>query len=409
MNLTMRVAFLTHYTALYGANRSLLNLIDGLKGYDVEPHVVVPKEGDITQALRHRQVPVAILPIQWWVYAQHFDSNLLKYLYQRLRWQYHAAKRLRINLHILPALTKQLAIWDIDLVYTNSAVIPIGTWAAKRLQLPHIWHLREFVDLDYNCHHDWGKQIFSYFLHGADAQISISKAIQAYFFAEPPPKTVHVIYNGIASINQFDRLYQQAQEANPSNSAYTFAIVSLIHPNKGQETAIKALAKLAKRHPAVRLLVVGNGNPEPLKALAQKLNIADKVEFWGHIKDPYQAYLAADAVLMCSTNEGMGRVTVEAMAACRPVIGFNQAGTSEIVDHEQTGLLYRGGYEELAACMQSLLENPTWARQMGENGWNIARRNYSVESYASQVHRVLVLVTNNKTAKFRRSHFKNIS
>jgi len=36
----MRDAFITHYSALYGANRSLLNLIDGLRRYDVVPHVV---------------------------------------------------------------------------------------------------------------------------------------------------------------------------------------------------------------------------------------------------------------------------------------------------------------------------------------------------------------------------------
>jgi glycosyltransferase involved in cell wall biosynthesis len=95
--------------------------------------------------------------------------------------------------------------------------------------------------------------------------------------------------------------------------------------------------------------VVGEGKIDQLKALAHDLGVADRVEFWGYIDDPYKAYLASDAVLMCSKNEAMGRVTVEAMSACRPVIGYDQAGTSEIIEHGRTGLLYRGGPEALAS------------------------------------------------------------
>ena len=391
----MKIAFITHYTSLYGANRSLLNLIDGLLKYGVESYVVVPEEGDITQELRDRKISTAILPIQWSVASKNFSRNIFKHIYYRLRWQYCAAKRLKTNFYLLPALLKQLRTWEVDLIYTNSAVISIGAMAAQRLKLPHVWHLREFLDLDYNLHYDWGKSIFRFFINRANAQIAISKAIKTYFFPNSPPKTAHVIYNGVALVTQFDLLYQQVQAQNQSDSVYTFAIVGLVHPNKGQKTTIKALAKLAESYPAVRLLIVGHGNTESLKVLAQELNIANKVEFWGHISDPYQAYLAADAVLMCSANEGMGRVTVEAMATCRPVIGFDRGGTSEIIEHEQTGLLYKGSHEDLAACMQQLIENPTWGKQMGENAWNVARQSYSVEYYASQVYQVLVSVLNN--------------
>jgi glycosyltransferase involved in cell wall biosynthesis len=137
---------------------------------------------------------------------------------------------------------------------------------------------------------------------------------------------------------------------------------------------------------------VGQGNDARLRELAIELNIQNNVEFWGHIDDPYKAYLEADVVLMCSKNEGMGRVTVEAMAACRPVIGYDNAGTSEIVRHEQTGLLYQGGFEELAVQMKRCVENPDWGRQIGENAWQFARNEYSVETYAKNVYKVLLSV-----------------
>jgi len=63
---------------------------------------------------------------------------------------------------------------------------------------------------------------------------------------------------------------------------------------------------------------------------------------------------------MCSTNEVMGRVTAEAMSACKPVIGYDNAGTSELIDQRYTGLLYRGGVENLAETMKEAVDNPIW-------------------------------------------------
>ena len=92
---------------------------------------------------------------------------------------------------------------------------------------------------------------------------------------------------------------------------------------------------------------------------------------------------------MCSKNEGMGRVTVEGMSACKPVIGYDNAGTSELIEHEHTGLLYSHGHEELASNMLCILENPEFGYKMGENAWQIARRKFTIESYADCVYRVL--------------------
>jgi glycosyltransferase involved in cell wall biosynthesis len=119
------------------------------------------------------------------------------------------------------------------------------------------------------------------------------------------------------------------------------------------------------------------------------LAVADRVEFWGFVPDPERAFLEADVALMCSRNEAMGRVTAEAMATCRPVIGYDRGGTSEMIDHDRTGLLYRGGTEALAACMARYVTAPELAWQHGQAGWHVARRRHSTEAYAAQVAEVL--------------------
>lgn len=396
----MRIAFITHYTSLYGANRSLLNLMDGLQKFGVTPYVIVPEVGEITQVLSDRKIPFAIIPLQFWISIDKEQCFLPKPLDRFLRSKYNAVKHLWRNLRLLPNLIECLKEWEIDLIYTNSGVTPIGALAANKLKIPHIWHLREFIDLDYNFRHDWGKSIFCYFFRQASAQIVVSKALGSHFFADSLPKTLHTIYNGVASTSYFDQLYQQVQtevQLEPQlDKVYTFAIVGRVHPNKGQDTAIKALAQLVSQYPEVRLLIAGNGNLKPLESLVQELDIENKVEFLGYIDDPYQVYTAADAVLMCSPNEAMGRVTVEAMAACCPVIGYDNGGTSELIDHRETGLLYQGDEAELAKYMLQLVENQKWSQKLGQNAFFNARERFSIESYAQSVYDVIQDVSMSK-------------
>lgn len=81
----------------------------------------------------------------------------------------------------------------------------------------------------------------------------------------------------------------------------------------------------------------------------------------------------------------MGRVTAEAMSCGRPVIGFDAAGTSELISHGRTGLLYRDGEAGLADAMAHYLTTPADALTHGEAGWVLARVRHTTEGYARQV------------------------
>ncbi len=389
---SLKVAFISHYTKLYGANRSLLNLIDGLAKYNVISYVITPAEGELTTALEHRNINFAVIPFRWWVgnYKAKKISFSLKLLKNKIRPSYHKIKRLMTNLKLIPKLAEQLRRWEIDIIYTNSTVIPVGALVASYMNLPHVWHLREFCDLDYNFQFDWGKFFSEFLISKANAKICISNAICSHFFLGSNLTNTYIIYNGVAFQKQFERWYDLAKNKTNYREIYTFALVGLININKGQEIAIRAIGYLFNYlEIKAKLILAGAGKTEHLKELAKNMGVLEYIEFWGHIDNPYEAYLASDAVLMCSKNEGMGRVTVEAMSACRPVIGYDNAGTSELIKNQHTGLLYQGGYQELAKAMKQFIENPEWARQLGINAWHTARENYTIEVYTKQVYEVL--------------------
>jgi glycosyltransferase involved in cell wall biosynthesis len=389
----MRVAFVTHYTDLYGANRSLLSLVDGLARRNVSCYAVSPAEGAVTDALRDRSVPVLVTPVAHWMTRRTAADGFSARVQEYASWRRRALRRLRANLRGIPALVRQLRQWNVDLVYTNSSVVPLGAVAAKLVGLPHVWHLREMGDLDYGLAHDWGECVFRLAVGSADAVIANSEAVRSHLLSGRTRERAHVIRNGVAWGAEFDRLRAVAQAQPAGSGTYTFALVGVIDPAKGQETAVKALAMVADCFPDVRLLLAGGGDTEDLRALADALGVVDRVDFLGYVEDPFTVYLAADAVLMCSRSEAMGRVTAEAMAACRPVVGRNSGGTPELIEHEHTGLLYDGAPESLAHCMIRFVEAPDWARQLGENGWRVGRDKYTIEAYSDAVFQILRSVT----------------
>jgi len=394
------VTFVTHYASLYGANRSLVNLLEGLREHDVLPHVLVPRVSDaadgldVTHALRSRGIEVTPGPVVWWLSRRPqrvLGQSSREYAAALVRWRRERLNCWAQSLRELPGFVRRFE--RSALIYSNSAFTQTGAIVAALLRRPHVWHLREFCDDDYGYTFDLGKRLSHRVIRRAEGRVAISEAIRNHYSDAAGAAPIALIRNGIASKPEFERLRRRAEQEPSGADAsrpYVFAMVGLVRPStKGQDVAIRAFALLARDMPQVRLLIAGNGDTTAVRSLAASLGVGEKVDFWGHISDPYRAYFASDATLMCSRREGLGRVTIEAMSACRPVIGFDSAGTHELIVEEQTGLLYRQGAEELANCMKRLVSNRAWARQLGVNGWHVAREKYSTELCARQVHEVL--------------------
>ena len=371
----MKVAFVTHYSNLYGANRSLLCLIDGLTKYGVKPYVLAPHEGPITKELSHRGIPFCTIPFKRWM-SQNW-------------WK--APGRLGVNLAMLPFLVRRVGQWNVDLIHTNSSVTPVGALLAEILLLPHTWHVREFGDRDFGLSYDWGAELSHALMSRADATVAVSKAVRRHVLSDVSAPC-HVVYNGVISHEHLEQLGEEGGGGNNVSSPYTFAIVGRISPEKGQKQALRALHRLKQEGVEARLLIAGDGASEyvqALRRLCESLNLGREVSFLGYVFNPFDVYQQANVVLMCSPHEAMGRVTAEAMAAARPVIGYNSDGTAELIEHGRNGLLYDGSDADLTSCMQRLTKDPEQARVLGNNGRKEAQKNYTNEVYARHIFKIL--------------------
>ncbi|MDD4042919.1 MAG: glycosyltransferase family 4 protein [Anaerolineaceae bacterium] len=379
----MNILFISHHDNFQGSSRSLMSLLEGLQELGVVPFVVNPRESLFTEALRAKGIHCAILPVPWWVSAKTLSCKK-KVEHTRVIWQ------------SVSALQEVIKDWKIDLVYTNSSVTPIGLLAARKKKVPHIWHIREYFDLYFGWRYIFPAWFSKKIFRGSDAIICHARGIQQHYFPSFPAN-VYQVYNGVASIPELEsRLQIRLSMAGKQD--FTFAMLSNINPKKGQEFAIRALAKLRDEGLPVKLLIVGNGIANYVNHLQQTVvdfQLTDCVTFTGLVDDPFPYYFSADCVLICSDFEALSRVGLEAMSTALPVIGKNSGGNPEVIADGETGFLYNT-FDELVEAMLRLAQNPTLGQKMGLAGWQRAKDMFNIEDYAANVYKVIQLVMDNR-------------
>lgn len=113
-------------------------------------------------------------------------------------------------------------------------------------------------------------------------------------------------------------------------------VVSDVYVQKNVHTLIRALARVRKHHPGIRLLVAGRlvdaDYHRELVALAEDSGVADSVVFLGG-QPPAELvalYRRCTVFIFPSTVETFGNPLVEAMACGAPVICSNSAAMPEV-------------------------------------------------------------------------------
>ena len=159
--------------------------------------------------------------------------------------------------------------------------------------------------------------------------------------------------------------------------------VGRLSGQKGLEHLIHALAQMRTD---AKLDVVGDGPARAaLEGIAAERGVANRVRWLGQIRQPDLAslYRKASALVVPSTDEGLGMVAIEALLCETPVVAFDSGGLRDIIQHDKTGLLVtRGDRAALAQAIDSLMENDGRGRDLGKAGRLYALAAFAPESSA---------------------------
>jgi glycosyltransferase involved in cell wall biosynthesis len=165
-------------------------------------------------------------------------------------------------------------------------------------------------------------------------------------------------------------------------TAQVIVCVARLRWEKGVDVLIDAMKHLSDL-PHLHLVVIGNGPAEDtLKGQAARAGT--NIHFPG-FQDDVHAWLAmADIVAMPSRRESFGRVTLEAMAAGRPIVATRTGGIPEgIVDGESGLLVPPDDARALAGALRALATEPDRAERLGAAARQRYESCYTIEHMAT--------------------------
>ena len=124
----------------------------------------------------------------------------------------------------------------------------------------------------------------------------------------------------------------------------------------------------------VQLAIVGDG--PYLEKMKQELE-GYPVVFTGYLSGDAlaAAYASSDLMMFPSTTDTFGNVVLESMACGTPALVSDVGGPSEIVHHNETGIVLPAGHQRRwLDAVENLLGDPTRLQRMSKNARDYAER-----------------------------------
>ena len=173
------------------------------------------------------------------------------------------------------------------------------------------------------------------------AAIAVSEQLkaEATAFAPAVRDKIFVIPNGV----DIERIKRKPGFESPRDY---ILFIGRLEPVKDIETLIEAFDRISADAPELDLLVAGSGSLEAkLAGEVVQRGLANRIVFLGDQKhsDAYALIKGSRLLVLPSFSEGCPVVLLEALAAGKIAIASNVKGTSEIIQHEVNGLLFRRG------------------------------------------------------------------
>lgn len=168
-------------------------------------------------------------------------------------------------------------------------------------------------------------------------------------------------------------------------------IVGDVVPYKGHIFLFRALPELVRRFPGLRVIVVGRFHRK--EACTRKLRrfqlengLERHVRWIGRRDNMHMVLSGVDVVAVPSLVESMGMVAVEAMSAGRPVVAARTGGLTDLVFHEENGLLVPpADPHSLADALTRLLSDDKLSKELADNGREWVRANLDPETLTRQI------------------------
>lgn len=381
------VLFLSHSSELNGAELMLLDLIKAIDHTKFQLSLVVPRHGPLLEKADKYQCKSLIIPMKW---------NLTE---RAGIWKQPLSRAL--NMRSTRKIARIAMEKKIQLIFSNSAAIFSGAYAAKKLNIPHVWSIHEILSGDQPVlHYLWGSKKLANLISGMSCSVMVNSLASRRIFKGH--SNIRVVHNGF----HFDSgIFRERKEAKKKLGLkpedITLGIIGKIYPGKGQKEVILAVERLCRSFPSIKLFVIGavkdNSYHRELKKLCRRDSLRSRIIFTGQVANVFHYLNAMDLLIAASRVESFGRTAVEAMAASTPVIALKTGGFTEIITHRRNGYLIDSTHPEtIKKAVEKLINDPVLTSRIVKNGLQTYKDNFSLKNHVRQVENIIDSCLNGK-------------
>lgn len=370
-----RILYLHAGAEMYGADKVLLDLINGLDKNKFEPHVILPNDGVLVDELKKIGVRVEVI-----------DYPILRRKFFNVKGIIQYIRSYRKHSKLIVDYVKKNKI---DLIHNNTTAVLQGIYVKKKCHIPLVWHVHEIIVRPKSV------SLFIQFLLNrfSDKIVAVSDSVAQHITMSKlvSRNKVITIYNGVDNTVFFDMNdYKLIREKfNISSNDIVVGMIGRINSWKGQNDFLTAMLPILNKNKNVVAFMAGSafeGEEWRVKELDERINssqYANRILRIDYYKNTNELYNLFDVFVLPSTNpDPLPTVVLEAMACGKPVVGYKHGGVCEMVVDNVNGLLSKpNDINKLSENISFLINDREKINEFGK--MSIARQKelFSLESY----------------------------
>ncbi len=204
--------------------------------------------------------------------------------------------------------------------------------------------------------------------------------VTKHFLQERYPSSKKARTMGVSDVNLENSdeniLLKRVQKIEEMDEKIVFGtIASLSVQYKGIDIALNMLSEISKKYTHFEYHILGEGDPEKYKTVADDLGIADKVFFDGTLPGG-EAVLDwldhIDIYLQSSITEGLSRALIEAMSRACPAVGSSVGGTAELLGDDM--MFHHRDTQRFYEITEALMHDKKWMIKVASDHFNRAKK-----------------------------------
>jgi lipopolysaccharide heptosyltransferase II len=266
---------------------------------------------------------------------------------------------------------------EIDIVHARSRAPAFSSFMAAHIcRTPFLT----------TCHGYYSRHLFSRVMGWGKFVIVPSNVVARHMINSfrVPRERIRLIPRGV----DLDKFSYISSNERHNKQEYSIGIIGRITPIKGHIYLIRAISKVARIAPNIKLYIIGNPPDGKLKyrqeleVLIKRLALSQYVDFLGDCGNIPEMLNNLELLVVPSVGEEtFGRVIIEAQAAGVPVIASRIGGIVDILKENDNGILVNPrDYSGLADAILRVIKDKNLQERLSKRGRASVEKYFTLET-----------------------------